>query len=239
MTRNMEAYNFIIENGLQSQAGVRKFMSSANPKVDMRVGAIEIKASWAAGATDGAYQFKGTTGTYSLLGLHIMAKMKPAPANQFSSEDASWFWTTFEFKGNPGLAHADSLLTYKDALSPADAMNLLTQAGLGQSAFANYKCNGTQIRYSDSTNKKILLGNTQMETFGFTPDNASGPAQWKTWDVSCHTCHGTASANPKGKTFFFPFGMVQINEGGGPIPAGQMNGYQSLDFNWSIPEHAH
>jgi hypothetical protein len=239
VTRNMDSYNFIIQNGLQTQAGVKKFITAANPKVDLPIGAVEIKASWVPGATAGAYQFTGSTGTYSLLGIHIMAKVQPAAADPFSSEDPSWFWTTFEFKGNPGLANAQSFLTYKDALSPADAMNLLTQAGLGQSAFANYKCNGTQIRYSDATNKKIVLGNTQMEPFNFTPANATSPAQWKTWNISCHTCHGTAAASPKNSNFFFPFNMVQIKQGGGKIPPSQMNGYQSLDFIWSIPFNAH
>ena len=237
VTRNMDSYTYITQNGLQTQAGVKKFLASPNPKADLPIGAVEIKASWAPGKTEGAYQFTGTTGTYSLLGIHIMAKVKPAPADPFSSEDPSWFWTTFEFKGNPGLANAQGLLTYKDALPPADAMALLTQAGLGQSPFANYKCNGTQIRFSDAKNKKILLGNTQMEPFNFTPTNA-GPAQWKTWNISCHTCHATASANPKTPDFFFPFSDVQIKGGGGPIPAGQMTGYQPLDFIWSIPFYA-
>ena len=126
-----------------------------------------------------------------------MAKVQPGPTDPFSSEEVSWFWTTFEFQGNPGLAHAQSFLTYKDALPSADALGLLTQAGLGKSTFANYKCNGTQIRYSDATNKRIVLGNTQMENFNFTPANAQSPAQWKTWNISCHTCHGTASASLK------------------------------------------
>jgi hypothetical protein len=237
VTRNLDSYTYIIQNGLQTQAGVKQFLASPNPKADLPIGAVEIKASWVPGKTDGAYQFTGSTGTYSLLGIHIMAKVKPGPADPFSSEDPSWFWTTFEFKGNPGLANAQGLLTYKDALPPADAMALLTQAGLGQSPFANYKCNGTQIRFSDAKNKKILLGNTQMEPFNFTPTNA-GPAQWKTWNISCHTCHATASANPKTPAFFFPFSNVQIKGGGGPIPAGQMTGYQPLDFIWSIPFYA-
>ncbi len=181
------------------------------------MGAIEIKASWAHEATAGAYQFTGTTGTYSLLGLHIMAKMKPTPAEPFLSEDPSWFWTTFEFKGNPGLANAESLLAYKDALSPAEAMNLLTQAGLSQMPFANYKCNGTQIRFSDATNKKIVLGNTQMEPFGFTPaelDRLSGKHGMS------HAIHAMVPPRPTRTTavLFFPFERkVQVREGGGPI----------------------
>jgi len=238
VTRNMISYTYITQTaGLQTQPGVKKFLSSPNAKVDLPIGAVEIKASWVAGATPGAYQFKGSGGTFSLLGIHIMAKVKAAPADPFSSEDPSWFWTTFEFKGNPGLANAESLLTYKDALPSADAMSLLTAAGLSQTAFANYKCNGTQIRFADATNKKILLGNTQMEPFNFTPTNA-GPAQWKTWNISCHTCHATASANPAGKNFFFPFTTLQIKQGGGTLPAGQMKGYQAMDFIWSIPFNA-
>lgn len=239
VTRNLDSYNYITQTaGLQSQAGVKKFLSAPNAKVDLPVGSVEIKASWAPGATAGAYQFTGTTGTYSLLGIHIMAKIKPTPGNPFSSEDPSWFWTTFEFKGNPGLANAQSFLTYKDAMPPADAMNLLTLAGLAQSAFVNYKCNGTQIRFSDATNKNIALGNTQMEPFNFTPANATSPAQWKTWNISCHTCHATAAANPKSSGFFFPFTELQIKKGGGTLPANQMAGYQAMDFIWSIPFYA-
>ena len=238
VTRNLDSYHYITGNGLQTQFGVKKLLTSANPKVDLPVGAVEIKASWAQGATEGAYQFTGDTGTYSLLGIHIMAKVQPAPANQFTSEDASWFWTTFEFQGNPGLKNAQSFLTYKDELPPADALNLLTQAGLNTTAFANYKCNGTQIRYSDAKNPKIILGNTQMEPFNFTPTDASSPAQWKTWDISCHTCHGTASADPKKAQLFLPFTDFQINQGGGVIPPGPIAGYQSVDFVWSIPFNA-
>jgi hypothetical protein len=84
-----------------------------------------------------------------------------------------------------------------------------------------------------------VLGNTQMENFNFTPATATNAGQWKTWNISCHTCHGTASASLKNSNFFFPFDMVQIKKGGGTIPAGQMKGYQSLDFIWSIPFYAH
>ena len=238
VTRNLISYTYITQTAsLQTQAGVKKFLSTPNAKADLPIGAVEIKASWAAGATPGAYQFKGTGGTFSLLGIHIMAKVKATPADPFKSEDPSWFWTTFEFKGNPGLSNAQKFLTYKDALPPADAMNLLTAAGLSQTAFVNYKCNGTQIRFSDATNKIIVLGNTQMEPFNFTPTGA-GPAKWKTWNISCHTCHATASANPAGKKFFYPFSNVQIKQGGGPLKAGQMKGYQPLDFIWSIPFNA-
>lgn len=238
VTRNMISYTYITQTAdLQTQTGVKKFLSSPNAKVDLPIGAVEIKASWAAGTTPGAYVFKGTGGTFSLLGIHIMAKVKATPADPFKSEDPSWFWTTFEFKGNPGLSNAQKFLTYKDALSPADAMNLLTAAGLSQTAFVNYKCNGTQIRFSDATNKVIVLGNTQMEPFNFTPPN-TGPAQWKTWNISCHTCHATAAASATGKNFFFPFTNVQIKQGGGTLPANQMKGYQAMDFIWSIPFNA-
>jgi len=237
VTRNLDSYNYIIQNGLQTRAGVMKFFSGANARVDLPVGAVEVKASWIPGKTAGAYQFTGSTGTYSLLGLHIMAKVQATPTSPFSSEQPSWLWTTFEFQGDPGLANAQSFLTYKDALAPADAMKLLTQAGLGQTPFANYKCNGTQLRFADATNKKIKLGNTKMENFNFTPTNASNPANWKTWDISCHTCHATSAANPKNNDLFFPFDP-QIGWGGGPIPAGAMNGYQSLDFIWSIAFYA-
>lgn len=236
VTRNMLSYGYITKSGLNTKPGVVNKLKSANPKVDLPIGAIEIKADWGLGATAGAYQVTDTTQsppvTYSLLGIHIMAKMQPAPADPFTSEDPSWFWTTFEFQGNPGWANADSLLTYKDALPAADSTKLLTQAGLGNSLFKNYKCNGTQLRFSDAKNPNILLGNTQMEDFAFTPANATSPAQWTAWSISCHTCHATAAANPnQPNNLFYPFNGSPV----GKLPAGQMNGYQSLDFIWSIP----
>jgi len=232
VTRNDMAYDYIRQNGLYTKLGVSQYLSGGNA-VDSPIGAVEIKADWDVGAIDGAYQFTDSSVdpavTYSLVGLHIMAKMQPTPADPFASEDPSWFWTTFEFKGNEGLANAQSLITYPDALDPAEWGDLMDQAGLGGTAFMNYLSNGTQIRFADAAHPSIVLGNTKMEAFASVPANTP-PQDWTAWNSSCHTCHGSASFNVT-KGDFFPFD-AQI--GTGVLGNARMEGYQSVDFNWSI-----
>ena len=238
-TRNMISYDYIRSNGLYTKVGVNKFLSSGK-KADFPIGATEIKAFWAHGKTSGAYvYFDEAQGVhYSLLGLHIMCKFKPAPKDPFTSEDPSWFWTTFEFKGNEGLTHAQSLLTYNDKLSVDQATALLTEAGLGSTAFVNYRSNGTQIRFTDKSNpKSILMGNTKMEAFAATPQNTP-PSQWTSWQTSCHTCHGSTAAKVSGQSVeFYPFRPIivgKLTEANAP----GLSEYSSLDFVWSIAFNA-
>jgi hypothetical protein len=240
VTRNEISYHYIMKNKLNSATTAWKRLSTG-PDLNFSIGSVEIKADWVVGSLPGAYTFTVADGggVFSLAGLHIAAKVAPTPGDPFHSEDPSWFWTTFEFKGNPGLANAQSFLTYKDALTRSQSLVLLAQAGLEKGPFVNYVCNGTQIRYSDAKNPTIKLGNTTMENFSFTPTNASSPADWKTWSVSCHSCHGTGSATGVGNnggpgnltinTWFFNNDVI------GPLPPASIpSGAKSFDFVWSI-----
>lgn len=247
VTRNSSSYSYIIGKQLNTKKGIADYFSSPTAKVDFPIGAVEIKASWsvdaAQGDNAGAYKFVDSTVkppiTYSLLGLHIMTKVAPTPADPFASETPSWFWTTFEFMNNPGLAHAQSLITYPDALPQTQAMQLLAQAGLGATAFLNYRCNGTQIRFSDEKNPTIVLGNTQMEN-NFALPPGSPVTAWTKWNSSCHSCHGTASWSTGGDYAFpqqSPIGTIKpMNPVNAPDPSPY--GYRSFDFVWSIPFHA-
>ncbi len=235
VTRNNLSYEYIINKGLQTKAGVWKLLKSKNPSVNFPVGSVEIKGDWAEGAIKGAYQvvdFEHDI-TYSLLGLHIMAKMGASPKDIFHSEESSWFWTTFEFKENPGLDNAQSLITYGDAISSTSANALLTEAGLGKTAFVNYRSNGTQINYADKENPIIILGSTKMEQFAASPKpKQNKPAAWTKWKSSCHTCHGTTSGHANKKQFY-PFEVVT-----GKITDKKIDTYIPLDFVWSIAFHA-
>jgi hypothetical protein len=246
VTRNSISYNYLIGRTLTTSIGVSNYLANGH-EVDFPIGAVEIKAKWGISTgstfsgypTNGAYQISDSSGTvYSLLGLHIMAKLNVRPQSPFSSPEPSWFWTTFELKSNPGLKNAQSLLTVKDDLARVDSLDLLSESGLGETLFTNYVCNGTQLAFVDDQNKPILLGNTILEVFEFTPSSASDPSQWKTWRISCHTCHGTAGANislpTSDNNFFFPFKTANIGE----INLSKMQGYQSMDFNWAIPSFA-
>ena len=241
VTRNLLSYDYIMANNLNLKTGVTTMVTSGK-QVQFPIGVVETKAVWTTKATPGAYTFvsqhDGTT--YSLLALHIMAKFNPTQADPFTA-DGNWFWTTFEFKGNPGLAHAQSLLLpTKDNLPPAESLKLLTDSGVTAafSKMANYRCNGTQVSFLDSTGKATLLGNTKLENFGFAPTSASAsaPAKWKSWKISCHTCHGESSAKVvSGILTMQPFGPANTSQSNvGKIPPTLVNGFTSLDFNWAI-----
>ncbi|MDF0599862.1 hypothetical protein P1J78_03860 [Psychromarinibacter sp. C21-152] len=239
-TRNMLSYDYIRDNGLITKDGIAAYLSAGN-SVDVPIGSVEIKADWGAGATDGAYQWTdGSSGqTFSLLGLHIMAKMAPTPEDPFTSEEPSWFWTTFEFQGNEGLDNAIGFVTYPDALSAAEIDALLQQAGLGGSVWGNYRSVGTQIRFSDADNPHIVLGNTKMEDFAGLPLQPGKlsplPASdWTGWNSSCHSCHATAAFQPEDKEFF----GFQAQIGTGKLVPHMLDGYASMDFIWSIPFNA-
>lgn len=227
VTRNALSYGYISGKGLNTQAGIVSYLATANAKIDFPLGAVETKALWVRAAIPGTYQVAG----FSLTGLHLMVKIAPRPANPFTDDTPSWFWTTFEFKNNPGLVAAQKLITYGDALPVAQVTTLLTQAGLSGTPFVNYVSDGQQIQYDDAKNKNIVLGNTQIEWFLANPQNHN-PTTWKSWSSSCHSCHGQASGQPSGTgvNFFSFTGPVGALTGADLPP----NGYQSLDFVWAL-----
>jgi hypothetical protein len=202
VTRNPLSYGYIMDNGLNTQAGMAKFLGTPSAKIDFPLGTVETKAFWVRGAIPGAYQV--SNGGFSLTGIHLMIKVAPQPGNPFKDNTPSWFWTTFEFKNNKGWAAAEKLITYPDILPANQITTLLSQSGV-PSAFSNYVSNGNQIQFSDSKNKTIVLGNTQIEWFLATPQNQD-PTTWKSWSSSCHSCHGQAAGQPAGSGInFFNF----------------------------------
>lgn len=232
VTRNPIAYGYITDpkRPLNTRAAVVAAINGGKP-IDMPIAAIEIKADWTDGAATGMYQVSDGTTSYGLDGLHIMVKIAPDPKDVQSSPDPSWFWTTFEFKGNSERPGAMRFITNPDTLPAARAQQILAEAGLS-GAFTNYLCNGTQTSFVTPQGKDDILGNTTMEAAFAIPQGVPS-AKWTSWVSSCHTCHGEASAKPLSKTkFAFPFSSGFKPEVGKitGIPAG----YTPLDFNMSI-----
>lgn len=250
VTRNRVGYEYIKSAGLNSQQGVIAYIKGGQA-VEMPVGSIELKASWlkvpdGGSAPEGALTFEFASGTYWWRGLHIMAKMRPSPADLFYSETPSWFWTTFEFNDNPGVRHVrDSLITERAPLSREDIQGLLAVGGIAGVGFENYAPNGTQIRFTvDGTGTApIILGHSDMEDFAGAPNTAQ-PEYWRTFDASCHTCHATAAINPDTEEFFpfsVPTGALTpqyygTDSSGSNVYLGE--GFVPLDFMWPIPFHA-
>ncbi|AKH99506.1 hypothetical protein IMCC20628_00785 [Hoeflea sp. IMCC20628] len=253
VTRNRISYDYLTRSGLTTKLDVAAFFAD-NDYVDMPVGSVELKASWlqvteGSPAPDGALTFKFDSGEYWWRGLHIMVKMQSLenPGDVFYSEEPSWFWTTFEFNDNPGVAHVrDKLITQRAPLPAAEIAAVLAAGGLENFGFENYAPNGTQIRFTvdGSGDTPVILGHTDMEDFAGSPNTAQ-PQYWNRFEASCHSCHATAAYNPETKAFF-PFsvptgalhpGYNKSDKAGTVQYLGQ--GYKSLDFMWPIAFQSH
>jgi hypothetical protein len=227
VTRDSLSYDYITGKQLNTQRGIATYLGQQGNRIEFPPGAVETKAFWARGAIGGAYQLGG----FSLTALHVMVKVRPTPSNPFTDDSPSWFWTTFELKSNQGLAAAQRLITYGDALAAAGSRMLMQQAGLGDTPFMNYVSNGQQIQFFDSNNATIILGNTQLEWAFATPANQN-PTTWTRWSSSCHSCHAQASGAISGGgmnvfSLTAPVGALT----GGALPSA---GYQPYDFVWAL-----
>lgn len=248
VTRNKVSYDYLIKSGLTTKLDVAAFFAT-NDYVDMPVGSVELKASWlqvteGSPAPAGALTFTFDSGEYWWRGLHIMAKMRslPDPGEAFYSEEPSWFWTTFEFNDNPGVAHVrDELITQRAPLSQEEIAAVLDAGNLAGFGFEAYAPNGTQIRFTaEGTGATpVILGHTDMEDFAGSPNTAQ-PRYWTRFEASCHSCHATAAYNPETGAFF-PFSVptgaldpsYNKSDGSGAVRyLGQ--GYKPLDFMWPI-----
>ncbi|KNG95425.1 hypothetical protein [Pseudaestuariivita atlantica] len=239
VTRSPEGCEYLVNKGLNTKAGVAGYFQDPDAFVDMPIGAVEIKARWAepgTPTTEGAYSYRGASGEYALVGLHLMVKMAPTPRDMYTSEQPSWFWTTFEFGKNPGLANVRSLVTYNDALPQDAALELLNEAGLDVDTFGLYSPNGTQIRFSDNDGKTgIVLGHSMMEDFAGVNINMKDPgpfpADWTMFNSSCHACHATAAYDTANASF------TQMPLVVGRLPKSEMDilaTHKPLDFMWPI-----
>ena len=228
MTRSSLSYDYITSNQLNTSDGIAAYLNQGKT-IRFPLGVVEVKAWWVKGSHPGAYEVGG----FSLTGLHMMVKVNPTPSSPFTSDNPSWFWTTFELKSNPGLADAQKFITYPDVLPAKEIQALLTQAGLGNTPFVNYVSDGQQIQFNDANHPTIILGNTQLEWPFATPADHK-PKTWTKWSSSCHTCHAQASgivANGSATPFqFTPTGPI------GPLSGSTLpgSGYQPYDFVWAL-----
>ena len=272
VTRNALAYDYIVKKkGLYQAATVEQVVgtptSNGSPSVDMPVGSIETKAQWVTAQQlnlpklpADMYIIQGNDNQdYGLQALHIMAKIKTYPDGPRPIDAASWFWTTFEYYGNPNRKYLIDFITYQDTLKYADQKTLLTQAGLGKSQFSeevdvpvfnsqtgvtttvkgnNYLCNGTQYTFVGTDPKtkneiNVILGNSILEGQFTVPSPPGTKNPFRGWNASCHTCHYEASGNK----LSLPGAFHSVT---GNISLGYSDGERlvPIDFEWSIPFNA-
>jgi hypothetical protein len=184
--------------------------------------AFEVKPSWyviPSGQTPPAGMFTAQACTQTdsqgrctqtvnvgLTGFHLIWKAFPK---------SSWFWATFEYKGNASLTPIlQAAQSYPTGTCPtndqdsctgpyipgspapstvsqgASAANAIYQPMLNGTVFANYNLVGVQVAFTDSNGNPTLLANNHIETdFGAQQVGATklNPSS------SCITCHYRAS----------------------------------------------
>lgn len=265
VTRNKISYDYLIgdaDYNLITTSGVQAYINAGNT-VQMPVGSIETKAKWVPvtspeTAPEGAFVFEFYSQSkdgsltdpkyYYWGGLHIMAKMQNLTegSNPFYDNSPSWFWTTFEFKGNPGVQHVMANLISETAPVAADEVQaILGAAGIDGLGYEAYTPVGTQINFVDGEGHPVILGHTQMEDFAGTPNNAQ-PQYWDAFQASCHGCHASAAINPD-TGVYFPFSVPKgalhpaynaSSSGANAQTYYLGDGFVSLDFMWPIPFNA-
>jgi hypothetical protein len=230
---NQDTFSYIVNNGIYNVNG-QQAMAQANKPTDFPPTAFELKTSWIWIGTDksifnqlnGKYYIVNAyyalidgsgkpTGAYkvgraALSGMHIIAK--PVP---------QWFWTTFQNVYDAQYTQATNKLPMPPAAAKANQKYRAALKSAG-SVFANYQLMGTQWQFVDGAGKPILLANSQIET---AFQQAS----------SCVTCHAVASYSVSNGYF----NIVKQQNGGityytGNPPTAQMQGYNPLDFVWSL-----
>lgn len=230
---NQDTFDYIVQHKVYNVNG-QQAMAQANTPLDFPATAFEIKTSWiwigtdksilnqlqgkyyivnayyalvdASGSPTGAYK----VGRAALSGMHIIAK--PVP---------QWFWVTFQNVYDAQNTQSSNQLPMSPAVKQLNQKFRGMLKGMG-SIFANYQLMGTQWQFVDSAGKPLLLANSQIES-AFQRSS------------SCVTCHSTASYSVQNGYF----NQVKEQDGGivyytGEPPKDKMQGYNPLDFVWSL-----
>jgi hypothetical protein len=230
---NQDTFDYIVQHKVYNVNG-QQAMAQANTPLDFPATAFEIKTSWiwigtdktilnqlqgkyyivnayyalvdASGSPTGAYK----VGRAALSGMHIIAK--PVP---------QWFWVTFQNVYDAQNTQSSNQLPMSPAVKQLNQKFRGMLKGMG-SIFANYQLMGTQWQFVDRAGKPLLLANSQIES-AFQGSS------------SCVTCHATASYSVQNGYF----NQVKEQDGGityytGEPPKDKMQGYNPLDFVWSL-----
>jgi hypothetical protein len=244
-TRNKPQFDYIVGNGLNTQAG----LASAYAKgfdVVMPDASISVKGDWVpfatlaqwipqiggVGAIPKLYYTTNSGGVdYALVALHVSSRQNP-----------NWVWGTFEHQLNPGRCDSigcfDSFGAKKPAVLPDKAaintqygecaktdrlIELMRKAGLAD-VWANYCLKSTQVDYNAPDGTPYALGSSVIERI---TGNGTVAAS------SCIGCHVYASFGADGKPTSAATAMLPYNPTGNPIPA-VLEGARQFDFMWGV-----
>lgn len=237
--RDRATYDYLVGNGLWSQAGLSQYYATGKP-VTAPWNALEVKADWIPVATLATWLGKpasfvtanfytssanvgsGPATAYAMTSLHLSVKTPGFP---------DWIWADFENAYTPGRCDLtgchDSFGAAKKVV-PANAKawgqygacpktgavtQMMNQANVA-AVFANYCLSGSQSTFGTSA-KPTLLGSAVVETL-----NANVPLA----QSSCISCHAGAS-----------FNASSVAPVGAPVgPNAPAKGYTGYDFMWGL-----
>lgn len=267
VARNRISYDYLVSNRLYTQSGVAAYL--ADNDIEMPNGAYEIKGVFVpltaytdlqgetcppvedvARYDDAFHYVAGDGARFAWAGMHIMVKLQPTPEDLLNSEAVSWFWTTFEYAANPGLANIRKLNNTRDTTPPGLIGAVQAHFGLSGTPLENYSPNGVQVSFTRDESA-VILGHSMLEDFaGGTvhmlnkaaaeSDVRVEPEDFTFFASSCHSCHAVASVNPENANqegFAFPMPLV-IGPVAQAVQDDLAQAYRQVDFMWPIPFQA-
>ena len=219
---NRPLFDFVVAQKLWYVEGQEQAFARGNP-IDSSTESKEVKAVWRqiSESERNRYHWQPyAEGTYGLIALHIITKDIPA-----------WTWATWEHIDSPDLCVtntcSDRFGRTPDGEASEALKEMLQAAGLGNH-WLNYRLVGTQMNYTDSIGRDIVVGNSVIES-GFTRQS------------SCMTCHARASIGPRIPGLLANRLSVFPPETGTPDPdwfigpgSSQAPKYLQLDFVWTF-----
>jgi hypothetical protein len=230
---NEDTFGYILSNGIYNING-QQAMAQAGKPTDFPWTSFELKTSWIWIGTD-AKTYQQLNGKYYIVnayyaladgsgkpnGLYKVGRAALSGMHIISKPVPQWFWVTFQNVYDPQYTQATNQLPIAPAVKAANQKYQSALKGAG-SIFANYQLIGTQWQFVNQAGQPLLLANSQIES-------AFQLAS------SCTTCHSTASYS----TTNGYFNIVKQQNGGityytGQPPVDQLQGYNTLDFIWSL-----
>lgn len=173
---NRATFDFIVTNKLWYVEGQEAALARGT-RIDFPLESKEVKAVWQLITETQKPRFywqlnAGDGKPYGLVALHIISKDLP-----------NWTWSTFEQVDNPARCKVakckDDFGLNPDGSVSAGLLKLMRDAGLG-SEWENYRLDGAQTEFTDSTGRPTTLGNSIIEE-GFATTS------------SCISCHARAT----------------------------------------------
>lgn len=242
--RDRLQYDYIVDNGLNTQAGAAAFYASPRV-VNFPGSSMALKADWVpitdllqwvpelgslANVRSTYYTVTSEGVEYGLVAMHISTAANPA-----------WVWGTFEHKNNPGRCDAigcyDSFGARRHAVMPNDRQantqygpcnktpelkRMMQTAGLSD-VWQNYCLKSTQVSFTNAAGKPTVLTNSVTERLSVNGELIG----------SCISCHAYAAFGANGAPTSAALTMLAYNPVGKPITSA-FEGAMPNDFMWGI-----